>query len=51
VDETLDILKMVPDWQIVHVKMEVNTTAYGLVKTKIKHVIDQVWMKNIPLLL
>jgi uncharacterized membrane protein (UPF0127 family) len=29
--------------------MEVNSTTYGLVKTKIKHVIVQVWMKNIPI--
>jgi hypothetical protein len=48
VDETRDMLRMVPIWQIIHVKREGNSAAYGLAKVAIKHVIDQVWMEDFP---
>jgi hypothetical protein len=37
---------MVPIWQIIHVKREGNSAAYDLTKVTIKHVINQVWMKD-----
>lgn len=41
------MLHRMHSWQIVHVNKEVNYVAHGLAKAAIKHVIDQVWMKEI----
>lgn len=37
------------EWQIVHIKREVNFTTYGLVKMAVKQVIYHVWIKEISI--
>jgi hypothetical protein len=43
------VLDLMHTWQISHINREANSTAHGLVRQVITHVIDEIWVKYIPI--
>jgi ribonuclease HI len=44
------IIASLSSWQIVHSPRETNFAAHGLARAAVKHVIDDIWLEDIPIL-
>ena len=47
-EDTRGLLQFFHEWRVNHVKREVNMAAHRLARQALLHVIDRVWLDEIP---
>jgi ribonuclease HI len=49
VEDTRMVIHSFSSWRVSHISRVANSAAHGLAKAAVKHIIDQVWMEEIPI--